>query len=66
MPIALAVMAEAKRAPSLAGAKLGDHYQFERVGYFVLDPDTTNEKKIFNRTMSLKDAWAKIEKKAGA
>jgi glutaminyl-tRNA synthetase len=62
----LEVIANAKLEPSLGEAKLGEHYQFERVGYFVLDRDSTNEKKIFNRTLSLKDAWAKIAKKAGA
>jgi len=35
------------------------------VGYFCLDPDATTEKRIFNRTLALKDSWAKIEKKAG-
>ena len=54
----------AKLEPSLANAKLEDRYQFERVGYFCLDPDSTGQKLIFNRTLPLKDAWAKIEKKA--
>jgi glutaminyl-tRNA synthetase len=65
-PNSLEIIADAKLEPSLAEAKLGDHYQFERVGYFCLDPDSTSEKKVFNRTLSLKDSWAKIEKKAGA
>ena len=59
-------MSEAKLEPSLANAKLGGHYQFERVGYFCLDPDSTAAKLVFNRTLALKDGWAKIEKKAGA
>jgi glutaminyl-tRNA synthetase len=41
-----------------------DCFQFERVGYFCLDPDSTPEKLVFNRTLSLKDSWAKIEKKS--
>jgi glutaminyl-tRNA synthetase len=45
---------------------VGAPYQFERVGYFCLDPDSTAEKLVFNRTLALKDTWAKIEKKAGA
>ena len=69
-PNSLEVVTGAKLEPSLANAKLGDHYQFERVGYFCLDPDSTPESTpanlVFNRTLSLKDSWAKIEKKSGA
>ncbi|HET7346255.1 MAG TPA: glutamine--tRNA ligase/YqeY domain fusion protein [Acidobacteriaceae bacterium] len=65
-PNSLEVVADAKLEPSLAGAQLGTPYQFERVGYFCLDPDSTPEKLVFNRTLALKDTWAKIEKKAGA
>jgi glutaminyl-tRNA synthetase len=65
-PNSLEILTGAKLEPSLANAKLEDRYQFERVGYFCLDPDSTNEKKIFNRTLTLKDSWAKIEKKSGA
>jgi glutaminyl-tRNA synthetase len=64
-PNSLEVIAEAKLEPSLAGAKLEDRFQFERVGYFCLDPDSTPEKLVFNRTLALKDSWAKIEKKSG-
>ena len=49
--------------PLLAAAKAGDRFQFERQGYFCADPDSTPDKPIFNLTVSLKDAWAKIEKK---
>jgi glutaminyl-tRNA synthetase len=63
-PNSLEVIPDAKLEPSLAAAKVGDHFQFERVGYFCLDPDSTGEKKVFNRTLALKDTWAKIEKKA--
>ena len=65
-PNSLEIVSEAKLEPSLANAKLGGHYQFERVGYFCLDPDSTAAKLVFNRTLALKDGWAKIEKKAGA
>lgn len=49
--------------PVLATPKPGDRYQFERLGYFCADPDTTPEKPVFNLTVSLKDTWAKLEKK---
>ena len=64
-PESLEVIPDAKLEPSLAGAKVGEPFQFERVGYFCLDPDSTDGKPVFNRTLSLKDSWAKIEKKAG-
>jgi glutaminyl-tRNA synthetase len=64
-PNSLEVIADAKLEPSLAGAKLEDRYQFERVGYFCLDPDSSPEGLVFNRTLALKDSWAKIEQKAG-
>jgi glutaminyl-tRNA synthetase len=47
----------------LLGATPGAKYQFERLGYFSVDPDTTPEKLVFNRTVALRDTWAKIEKK---
>jgi glutaminyl-tRNA synthetase len=62
-PNSLEILTGAMLEPSLAAAKPGERYQFERVGYFCLDPDSTTEKKIFNRTLALKDTWAKIEKK---
>ena len=46
--------------PSLKEAKDGQHFQFQRLGYFVVDRDTTLEKKVFNRTVPLRDSWAKI------
>lgn len=49
--------------PALAGVKPGDFYQFERLGYFCCDPDGAGGKPVFNRSVSLKDSWAKIEKK---
>ena len=48
--------------PSLKTAEVGTRLQFERTGYFCVDPDTTPGKPVFNRTVSLKDAWAKIDK----
>jgi len=65
-PNSLEIISDAKLEPSLANAKLEDRYQFERVGYFCLDPDSAPGKLVFNRTLPLKDSWAKIEKKAGA
>ncbi len=65
-PNSLEVITDAKLEPSLANAKLEDRFQFERVGYFCLDLDSTPGNLVFNRTLALKDSWAKIEKKAGA
>ncbi len=48
--------------PSLKDARIGENYQFERVGYFCLDTDSTAEKLVFNRTVTLKDSWAKMNK----
>jgi len=48
--------------PSVVGAQPGTRYQFERVGYFCVDRDSTPEKLVFNRTVTLRDTWAKIEK----
>jgi glutaminyl-tRNA synthetase len=49
--------------PSLAEATPGERFQFERVGYFCADPDGTKDKPVFNRTIELKDSWAKLEAK---
>jgi glutaminyl-tRNA synthetase len=65
-PNSLEILSGAKLEPSLANARPSDHFQFERVGYFCLDADSSETRKIFNRTLALKDTWAKIEKKAGA
>ena len=51
-----------KLEPGLAGAAAGSSYQFERLGYFCVDPDSTPGKPVFNRTVALRDTWAKIEK----
>jgi glutaminyl-tRNA synthetase len=63
-PNSLEIVTGAKLEPSLAQASVGGHYQFERVGYFCVDRESTPEKPVFNRTLPLKDSWAKIEKKA--
>ena len=63
-PSSLEIVTGAKLEPSLASAPVGGHYQFERVGYFCVDPDSTSGSLVFNRTLPLKDSWAKIEKKS--
>ena len=65
-PDSLQILTTAQLEPSLANAKVEQHFQFERVGYFCLDPDTTPAHLVFNRTLPLKDSWAKSEKKSGA
>jgi glutaminyl-tRNA synthetase len=61
-PASLEVVTNCKLEPSLAGAPPGSRYQFERLGYFCVDKDSTAEKLVFNRTVALRDTWAKIEK----
>ena len=51
--------------PSVAAAAPGTRYQFERLGYFCVDPDTTPGQPVINRTVTLRDTWAKIEKRGG-
>jgi glutaminyl-tRNA synthetase len=63
-PHSLEVIANAKLERSLGKAKPGDRFQFERTGYFAVDPDSTDSQKVFNRTVSLKDSWAKEMKKS--
>ena len=63
-PDSLQVIKEAKMEPALAAAKTGDLYQFLRIGYFVPDSaDSRPDHLVFNRTVSLKDSWAKIQQK---
>jgi len=62
-PNSLGVLTNCKLEPLLATATAGTRYQFERLGYFCADPDSTPGKPVFNRTVALKDTWAKIEKK---
>jgi glutaminyl-tRNA synthetase len=61
-PKSLEVLTDCQIEPSLKNSKSGDRFQFERKGYFCVDPDSTPEKLVFNRTVSLRDTWAKIEK----
>jgi glutaminyl-tRNA synthetase len=64
-PNSLEVIENAMVEPGLANSKVGDRFQFERVGYFCVDPDSSKEKLVFNRTISLRDSWAKLEKQLG-
>ena len=61
-PKSLEVLPAAKIEPSVKNAKAGGFYQFERVGYFCVDKDSAPQKPVFNRTIGLRDTWAKIDK----
>jgi len=63
-PNSLEVVTGCKLEPSLREAASGSPYQFERLGYFAADPDSTREMLVFNRTVALRDTWAKIEAKS--
>ncbi|MCC6749278.1 MAG: glutamine--tRNA ligase/YqeY domain fusion protein [Deltaproteobacteria bacterium] len=65
-PGSLEVLEGCRVEPSLRGAAPGSRYQFERLGYFCVDPDTDGERMVFNRTIGLKDSWAKLEQRPGA
>ncbi len=62
-PNSLEIISDAKLEPSLAAAQAGDRYQFERLGYFCADLDSKPGALVFNRTVPLRDSWAKIEKR---
>jgi glutaminyl-tRNA synthetase len=64
-PNSLEVVLGCKLEHTLVNAKPGDRYQFERLGYFCVDPDSTTDRLTFNRTVPLKDTWAKIEQRGG-
>ncbi len=64
-PTSLVVKPSSRVESSLANTTPGDKFQFERIGYFCTDLTSTKEKLVFNRTVTLKDSWAKIEKKQG-
>ena len=64
-PNSLEVISHAKLESSLANPATGGRYQFERLGYFCADPDSKPGASVFNRTVALKDTWAKVEKKQG-
>jgi glutaminyl-tRNA synthetase len=57
------VLTGCKAEPSLRDATGGALYQFERLGYFSVDPASTSEKLVFNRTIGLRDTWSKIERR---
>ena len=61
-PNSLEVLKSCRLEPGLANAKPGERFQFERLGYFSVDPDSTTNKLLFNRTVTLRDTWAKIAK----
>ncbi|MHC4372446.1 MAG: glutamine--tRNA ligase/YqeY domain fusion protein [Planctomycetota bacterium] len=61
-PNSLEVLTDCKVEPSLADAKPPARYQFERLGYFCVDPDSRASKLVFNRTVTLRDTWARIQK----
>ncbi|MBV8547481.1 MAG: glutamine--tRNA ligase, partial [Acidobacteria bacterium] len=60
-PQSLQIVPRAKLEPSIRGAAPFTSYQFERLGYFCVDPDSTDDAIVFNRTVTLKDAWAKVK-----
>ena len=62
-PNSLEILNSAKLEPSLSAARPGNRYQFERTGYFCVDSrDSSNGSLVFNRTVSLRDSWAKIQR----
>lgn len=61
-PDSLRVIPNARIERFLAEGKPGANYQFQRIGYFTIDPDTTSERMVFNRTVGLKDTWKKVNK----
>ena len=64
-PESLETLESCHAEPSLANAPAGSLYQFERQGYFCVDPDSSGGRMVFNRTVTLRDTWAKVEKKQG-
>lgn len=62
-PDSLEIINSAKVEPSVSGVKPGNRFQFERLGYFCVDADSSDKKLVFNRTVTLRDSWGKIEKK---
>jgi glutaminyl-tRNA synthetase len=64
-PASLQVLEECMLEPSLALAAAGERFQFERTGYFCVDPDTTGGSVVFNRTVGLRDSWARVKGKGG-
>jgi glutaminyl-tRNA synthetase len=65
-PESLRVLGSCRMEPSVAGSAPGSRVQFERQGYFCVDPDSSDGRLVFNRTVTLRDSWAKLVKKGGA
>jgi glutaminyl-tRNA synthetase len=63
-PQSLATLHESRVEPSLADGVAGDRYQFERQGYFCVDPDSSDERLVFNQIVALRDTWAKIQQRS--
>ncbi len=63
-PNSLIVLQHCKLEPSLSDAKVGDRFQFERKGYFCVDPDSTEQKLVFNRTVTLKGEWDRAKQQS--
>jgi glutaminyl-tRNA synthetase len=63
-PHSLDVLHECRVEPAVSTLKAFDRFQFERLGYFCVDSETTQNKLVLNRTVELRDAWAKIQKTA--
>jgi glutaminyl-tRNA synthetase len=61
-PGSLETLTSCRVEPSLAGASPGERFQLERQGYFCVDPDSSGGRLVLNRTVSLRDSWAKLEK----
>ena len=60
-PESLEVLTGCQVEPTLATAPIGEPVQFERTGYFCTDPDSTAQRPVFNRTVGLRDTWAKMQ-----
>jgi glutaminyl-tRNA synthetase len=65
-PRSLETLSNCQLEPCLSAAQWGQRFQFERLGYFCVDPDSRPGKLVFNRTVSLRDEWAKIQKRGGS
>jgi glutaminyl-tRNA synthetase len=61
-PGSLEILQNCRLEPSLTGAESGSRFQFERLGYFCVDPDSSGDRPVFNRTVTLRDTWARIQK----
>ena len=65
-PDSMTIVSNAQGEPGLAGAAPGESFQFERRGYFCADSeDFSTERPVFNRTVALRDTWAKLQKRSG-